>query len=86
MPRFVFRKRSGATNRPVKDLAEHASALGAKVLSQTGTMLYIEGSEELFKQLNAAAPGYVSSPEAKVELPKPPRVSIKKETSRVNKK
>ncbi|MBI3373369.1 MAG: hypothetical protein HY017_16705 [Betaproteobacteria bacterium] len=62
----------------MKELAEHAAALGAKVLSQTGTMLYIEGSEELFQQLIAAAPEYVSSPEVKLELPKPPRVSVKK--------
>ncbi len=78
MPRFVFRQKSGESNRPVAELAQHAAKLGAKVLSQTASMLYIEGSDEMFSQLTAAAPDYVSTPEVVRDLPKPPRVSIKK--------
>ena len=78
MPRFVFRQKSGEANRPVAELAQQAAKLGAKVLSQTASMLYVEGSEEMFTQLTAAAPDYVSTPEVVRDLPKPPRVSIKK--------
>lgn len=77
MPRFVFRKKSGEKNRSVEDLATRAATLGAKVLSQTETLLYIEGSAEAYKRLCAVAPDYVSSPEIKVALPKPPRVTAK---------
>jgi hypothetical protein len=49
------------------------------VLSQTPSMLYVEGSDEMFSQLTAAAPDYVSTPEVFHDLPKPPRVSIKKD-------
>ena len=78
MPRFVFRQKSGEANRPVTELAEHATKLGGKVLSQTASMLYVEGSEEMYSRLIAAAPGYVSAPEVTRDLPKPPRVSVKK--------
>lgn len=77
MPRFVFRQKSGEANRPVAELADHAAKLGAKVLAQTASMLYVEGSEDMFSQLTAAAPDYVSTPEVTRELPKPPRVSVK---------
>ena len=79
MPRFVFRQKSGESNRPVAELAQQAAKLGAKVLSQTASMLYIEGSDEMFSQLTAAAPDYVCTPEVVRDLPKPPRVSIKKD-------
>jgi len=49
------------------------------VLSQTASMLYVEGSDEMFSRLTADAPDYVSTPEVFRELPKPPRVGIKKE-------
>ncbi|MGH7185163.1 MAG: hypothetical protein ACREIB_02655 [Pseudomonadota bacterium] len=78
MPRFVFRQKSGEANRPVTELAEHATKLGGKVLSQTASTLYVEGSEEMYSQLTAAAPDYVSAPEVTRDLPKPPRVSVKK--------
>jgi hypothetical protein len=78
MPRFVFRQKSGDAKQPVKDLAAYASTLGGKVLSQTEKMLYVEGSEELFRKLSDAAPDYVSAPEARVHLPKPPLVAVKK--------
>jgi len=42
-------------------------------------MLYVEGSDEMFSQLTAAAPDYVCTPEVVRDLPKPPRVSIKKD-------
>ena len=78
MPRFVFRQKSGQAGRPVSELAEHASKLGGKVLSQTDSMAYIEGTEEMVERLVAAAPGYACSPEIRHELPKPPRVGVKK--------
>lgn len=78
MPRFVFRQKSGELNLPVAELAQQAKKLGAKVLSQTASMLYVEGSDEMFSQLTAAAPDYVSTPEVHRGLPKPPRMSIKK--------
>ena len=78
MPRFVFRQKNGKANRPVAELAKHAARLGGKVLSQTASMLYVEGSEELYSRLSAAAPDYVSAPEVTRDLPKPPRVSVKK--------
>jgi hypothetical protein len=79
MPRFVFRQKSGEPNLPVAELAQQAKKLGAKVLSQTASMLYVEGSDEMFSQLSAAAPDYVSTPEVVHSLPKPPRVRIKKD-------
>jgi histone H3/H4 len=79
MPRFVFRQKSGEPNLPVAELAQQAKKLGAKVLSQTASMLYVEGSEEMFSQLTAAAPDYVSTPEVVRDLPKPPRVGLKKD-------
>ena len=78
MSRFVFRQKSGEAGRPVSRLAEHASKLGGKVLSQTDSMAYIEGTEEMVQHLAAAAPGYVLSPGIRHELPKPPRVGAKK--------
>ena len=78
MPRFVFRQKSGEATKPVKDLAKQASALGGKVLSQTEKMLYVEGTEELFRKLSDSAPDYVSAADGRVHLPKPPRVSAKK--------
>ena len=80
MPRFVFRKKAELTNQVLPDLAERAATLGAKVLAQTGTMLYVEGSEAMFQALAAAAPDYVCAPERKLDLPQPPRVSVKGST------
>lgn len=78
MSRFVFRRKVGEGNRPVTELAEHATKLGGKVLSQTESMLYVEGSEELLETLSAASPDYVSAPEVRHSLPVPPRASVKK--------
>ncbi|HSM88452.1 MAG TPA: hypothetical protein VLT56_00360 [Desulfobacterales bacterium] len=79
MPRFVFRQKSVEPHLPVAELAQKAKKLGAKVLSQTPSMLYVEGSEEMFSQLVASAPDYISTPEVFHDLPKPPRLSIKKD-------
>lgn len=79
MPRFVFRQKSVEPRLPVAELAQKAKKLGAKVLSQTPSMLYVEGSEEMFSQLVASAPDYISTPEVFHDLPKPPRLSIKKD-------
>lgn len=78
MPRFVFRQKSGEPARSVAEVAEHATRIGAQVLSQTATMLYIEASEDMLRQISAAAPGYVSTAEVTYQRPKPPRVGIKR--------
>lgn len=78
MPRFVFRKKAEMTTQGLPDLAERAATLGAKVLAQTGTMLYVEGTETMFQALVAAAPDYVCAPEHKLDVPRPPRVSVKR--------
>jgi hypothetical protein len=78
MPRYVFRQKSGKANRPVTELAERASKLGGKVLSQTSSMLYLEGSDEMYETLSANSPDYVSSHEVRRALPKPPRVAVRR--------
>ena len=78
MPRYVFRQKSGTSPRAATELAVDATRLGAKVLSQTDSMLYVEGSEEMFRKMIEAAPDYVSAPEIAFDLPKPPRVSLKR--------
>ena len=80
MPRFVFRQRSGSTNRSVAELADDAAKLGGRVLSKTASMLYVEGSQEMFSTLTAMSPDFVSTPEVTRDLPKPPRVGLKKNT------
>ena len=78
MPRFVFRKKAEMTSQGLPELAERATNLGAKVLAQTGSMLYVEGSEAMFQALASAAPDYVCAPERKQDVPRPPRVSVKR--------
>ena len=78
MPRYVFRQKSGKANRPVTELAERASKLGGRVLSQTRSMLYVEGSDEMYETLAANAPDYVASHEVRHRLPKPPRIAVRK--------
>jgi len=77
MPRFVFRRKSGETNRPTDEVAAHATALGATVLSQTETMLLVEGSQEACDRLAAEAAGYVCAPEVRTAPPAAPRVTVK---------
>lgn len=41
-------------------------------------MLYIEGSDEMYRQLTDATPDYIGTPEVIRDLPEPPRKKIKK--------
>ena len=77
MARYVFRRKAGATPS-VRRLAERATALGARVVAETDTMLQIEGSEETVKKLHGDASDFVSSGETRFSLPTPPRVRVRK--------
>ena len=75
MPRYVFRQKSGTSPRAATELAVDATRLGAKVLSQTDSMLYVEGSEAMFRKMIEAAPDYVSAPEIALASGSPSAVS-----------
>ena len=77
MPRFVFRQKTDAPKRPVSELARRACELGGTVLSQTTSMLCVEGSASMYDALLACAPDFVATPEVRHDLPKPPKITTR---------